>query len=128
MRRGPVMVDVAGLAPDWTSHAFIEETISRVRALPGFRFERLDISDRAAMERLFEGSAFDVAVPGESEASDLGRADRFAEHAKAGATWWVEAVHPWRFGYEEGGAWPTRAMLNEAHRDPLKRPGLSEGP
>jgi UDP-glucuronate 4-epimerase len=38
--------------------------LERLRALPGFRFERLDISDRAAMERLFEGSAYDVVVEG----------------------------------------------------------------
>ena len=67
---------------------------------------------------VLEGSAFDVAVPGESDASDLGRADRFAEQAKAGATWWVEAVHPWRYGYEEGGVWPTRAMEELIHSGP----------
>src|SRR5688572_10996712 len=42
--------------------ALKEARLERLRALPGFRFERLDISDRAAMERLFEGSAFDVVV------------------------------------------------------------------
>ena len=26
----------------------------------------------------------------------------FADHEDAGATWWVEAVHPWRYGYDEG--------------------------
>jgi len=29
------LFDVAGLSPDWTSHAFIEETVSRVRAQVG---------------------------------------------------------------------------------------------
>lgn len=41
---------------------------------------------------------FDVAVPGETRADDAGDAARVAAHEAAGATWWVEAVHPWRFG------------------------------
>ena len=55
-------------------------------------------------------SSFDVAVPGESDPGDDGRVARFSEHADAGATWWVEAVHPWRYGYEEGSSWPLEAM------------------
>lgn len=53
---------------------------------------------------------FDVAVPGESDPDDGGAGDAVRAHAAAGATWWVEAVHPWRFGYEDGGPWPARAM------------------
>jgi alkanesulfonate monooxygenase SsuD/methylene tetrahydromethanopterin reductase-like flavin-dependent oxidoreductase (luciferase family) len=39
---------------------------------------------------------FDLAVPVESRADDASRADLQAAHAAAGATWWVEPVHPWR--------------------------------
>lgn len=53
---------------------------------------------------------FDVAVPGESDTADEHRGERVAEHADAGATWWVEAVHPWRFGYPERATWSLEAM------------------
>ena len=55
-------------------------------------------------------SPFDVAVPGESDPLDDTRRARFADHEEAGATWWVEAVHPWRYGYTEGAPWPLDAM------------------
>jgi alkanesulfonate monooxygenase SsuD/methylene tetrahydromethanopterin reductase-like flavin-dependent oxidoreductase (luciferase family) len=54
---------------------------------------------------------FDVAVPGETEPQDTERLRRYAGHEDAGATWWVEAVHPWRYGWTEGAAWPLHAML-----------------
>jgi hypothetical protein len=69
-----------------------------------------EVADTAAVVarirslRTAEGP-FDVAVPGESDPD----ADRSA-HEDAGATWWVEAVHPWRFGYRDGGTWPVEAM------------------
>ena len=50
---------------------------------------------------------FDVAVPGESTPHDGALLEG---QAAAGATWWVEAVHPWRFGYQDGGRWPTAQM------------------
>lgn len=53
---------------------------------------------------------FDVAIPGESDAGDDARHDRYDDHEQAGATWWVEAVHPWRHGFVEGGRWPLAAM------------------
>jgi probable F420-dependent oxidoreductase len=53
---------------------------------------------------------FDVVVPGETDAADPARVDRWAAHADAGATWFVEGVHPWRYGWEEGGPWPLAAM------------------
>jgi alkanesulfonate monooxygenase SsuD/methylene tetrahydromethanopterin reductase-like flavin-dependent oxidoreductase (luciferase family) len=57
-----------------------------------------------------DGAPFDVAVPGETEPDDDRRAERFGEHADAGATWWVEAVHPWRYGWADGAPWPLAAM------------------
>jgi alkanesulfonate monooxygenase SsuD/methylene tetrahydromethanopterin reductase-like flavin-dependent oxidoreductase (luciferase family) len=53
---------------------------------------------------------FDVAIPGESDGGDASRLDRYAQHEGAGATWWVEAVHPWRYGWAEGSPWPLSAM------------------
>lgn len=54
--------------------------------------------------------AFDVAVPGETDVADDHRQERVAEHEDAGATWWIEAVHPWRFGYPERAGLPLEAM------------------
>ena len=53
---------------------------------------------------------FDVVVPGESEPGDPSRLELFAAHAEAGATWWVKAVHPWRFGWQAGDPLPEAQM------------------
>jgi alkanesulfonate monooxygenase SsuD/methylene tetrahydromethanopterin reductase-like flavin-dependent oxidoreductase (luciferase family) len=63
-------------------------------------------------------SGFDVAVPGESDPADAARTTRFADHEEAGATWWVEAVHPWRFGHTDGGPWPLAAMAARIQAGP----------
>lgn len=68
------------------------------------------VAERMRVLRGDDPSPFDVAVPGESEPSDDARTSRFAEHEEAGATWWVEAVHPWRYGYGDGQPWPLGAM------------------
>jgi alkanesulfonate monooxygenase SsuD/methylene tetrahydromethanopterin reductase-like flavin-dependent oxidoreductase (luciferase family) len=61
---------------------------------------------------------FDVAVPGETDAEDADRVRRYAEHEDAGATWWVEAVHPWRYGWAEGLPWPLLAMAERIEAGP----------
>ena len=61
------------------------------------------VAQRMRSLRADDGLPFDVAVPGESDPTDPTRTGRFAEHAAAGATWWIEAVHPWRYDYEDGG-------------------------
>jgi alkanesulfonate monooxygenase SsuD/methylene tetrahydromethanopterin reductase-like flavin-dependent oxidoreductase (luciferase family) len=52
---------------------------------------------------------FDLAVPVESRADDASRADLQAAHAEAGATWWVEPVHPWREDLPAGVPWAQAA-------------------
>jgi len=59
-----------------------------------------------------EGDAFDVVVAGETDPGDPARQQRFSAHEAAGATWWVEGVHPWRFGWTA--------------RDPLPDGGLGQ--
>jgi hypothetical protein len=71
-------------------------------------------ADRAAAT----AESFDIAVPGESEGDDASRLDRYAEHAQAGATWWVEAVHPWRYGWAEDRPWPLAAMRERIEAGP----------
>jgi alkanesulfonate monooxygenase SsuD/methylene tetrahydromethanopterin reductase-like flavin-dependent oxidoreductase (luciferase family) len=75
---------------------------------------RWEPSDTAAlaerMTALRTGTGpFDLAVPGESGAGDDARHDIHEEHARAGATWWVEAVYPWRADLPGGLPWPSAA-------------------
>jgi hypothetical protein len=52
---------------------------------------------------------FDLAVPGQSDGGDPGRAAVHTQHAEAGATWWIEAIHPWRQDLPEAPTWPAAA-------------------
>ena len=76
---------------------------------------RWEVEDTAAVAERMRSlrdsdGTFDLAVPGETDGADATRADTFAEHERAGATWWVEAVHPWRYDWSEGLDWPLAAM------------------
>ena len=88
-----------GVVPMRTDGAWTAEDTAAVTARV--------LSLRAAAGR--EHEPFDVVVPGESRAGDPNRGDAHAAHAEAGATWWVEAVHPWR---EDLGdqPWAARAL------------------
>jgi alkanesulfonate monooxygenase SsuD/methylene tetrahydromethanopterin reductase-like flavin-dependent oxidoreductase (luciferase family) len=61
---------------------------------------------------------FDVVVPGESSADDRDRFERYRQHQDAGATWWVEAVHPWRYGWPDDPVWPLAAMRDRIGSGP----------
>lgn len=79
------------------------------------RWEPADTAGVVAAVRRRRGSVdgFDVAVPGESEPGtthDTAAHDAAAAQAAAGATWWVEAVHPWRYGVDDDDPWPWTAM------------------
>ena len=64
---------------------------------------------------------FDVAVPGVSDPNDDTRHEVAAEHSAAGATWWIEALDPWRYGWTEGAPWPLSAYVLGSSR-PLTGP------
>ena len=66
------------------------------------------VADRMRELRTDPGP-FDIAVPGESGGSDPARREVHQAHADAGATWWVEAVHPWRSDLPDGAPWSTAA-------------------
>jgi hypothetical protein len=73
-----------------------------------------EVADTAAVaERMrslrTDAAPFDLAVPGESDGADDARHALHQEHARAGATWWVEALHPWREDLPPGAAWPSAA-------------------
>jgi alkanesulfonate monooxygenase SsuD/methylene tetrahydromethanopterin reductase-like flavin-dependent oxidoreductase (luciferase family) len=61
---------------------------------------------------------FDVAVPGVSDPEDDLRRATFAEQEAAGATWWIEGIDPWRYGWTEGSTWPLRAMRDRIEAGP----------
>ncbi len=65
-------------------------------------------------------AGFDLAVPGESEPDGDSRRAVHEAHAAAGATWWVEAVHPWRYGWsgEAPDPWPAQRMLDRITAGP----------
>lgn len=46
-------------------------------------------------------------TPGEHPGKDL---EIVAAYQQAGVTWWLENIHPWRFGWEGEGSWPLDAI------------------
>jgi alkanesulfonate monooxygenase SsuD/methylene tetrahydromethanopterin reductase-like flavin-dependent oxidoreductase (luciferase family) len=64
--------------------------------------------------------SFDLAVPGDTEPDDDSRHDRHAAHEAAGATWWIEGIHPWRYGWrgDPHETWPTQQMLDRISAGP----------
>jgi hypothetical protein len=62
---------------------------------------RWQVEDTAAVRRFLANDAAgtgtpDLVVPGETEPGVSGPVHQ--AHERAGATWWTESVHPWRFG------------------------------
>ncbi|MGS0684452.1 LLM class flavin-dependent oxidoreductase [Nakamurella sp. GG22] len=63
---------------------------------------------------------FDLAVPGDTEPDDDTRHELRERHGAAGATWWIEGVHPWRYGWsgQPGPQWPDRQMRERIEAGP----------
>ena len=68
-----------------------------------------DTAGVAERMRSLRSEPFDLAVPVETRAADPGRRDLQEAHAAAGATWWVEPVHPWREDLAGDEPWAERA-------------------
>lgn len=61
--------------------------------------------------RVADGS-FDMVIGGHTGGTDRERnADKVAAYAALGATWWLESVSPWDFGWNWRGPWPMDEML-----------------
>jgi hypothetical protein len=62
---------------------------------------------------------FDIVVgghtTGDDRAGDRAVVDPYVE---AGATWWIEDVSPWAFGWKWQGAWPFAAMRERIRSGP----------
>ena len=62
---------------------------------------------------------FDVTIGGHSPGDDpTGEASLARAYAEAGATWWLEDVSPWPFGWRGDGPWPIEAMKASIRRGP----------
>jgi alkanesulfonate monooxygenase SsuD/methylene tetrahydromethanopterin reductase-like flavin-dependent oxidoreductase (luciferase family) len=54
-----------------------------------------------------ESEPFDFALSGTTARDDV---DKLRAYERAGATWWLESIDPWRFGWNGTGIWPTSEM------------------
>lgn len=63
---------------------------------------------------------FDVIACGDTSGSDRAADEQvIASYQAAGATWWVENISPWRFGWNWQGSWPEEAMRERIRRGPV---------
>ena len=60
-------------------------------------------------------SGYDFVISGQTQEGDRAKA---VEYASAGATWWLEDVNPWRFGWNWHGPWPVEAMRARINAGP----------
>jgi len=64
-------------------------------------------------------SGFDVVMAGATSGTDpAADAAIVAAYAEAGATWWLESIDPWRYGWAWRGGWPIAEMNGRIHRGP----------
>ncbi|HJQ28460.1 MAG TPA: hypothetical protein VJ827_03915, partial [Rubrobacter sp.] len=62
---------------------------------------------------------FDLVIAGETPGDDHAEgAAIVAAYEEAGATWWIEGIDPWRFGWTENDPWPTREMRARVRQGP----------
>jgi alkanesulfonate monooxygenase SsuD/methylene tetrahydromethanopterin reductase-like flavin-dependent oxidoreductase (luciferase family) len=87
--------------------------------------QRWEVADTAAVNDAVRAvrivqEPFDLAVPGDTEPDDDSRLDRQAAHQAAGATWWIEGIHPWRYGWDgrPTDPWPRQHMLERITAGP----------
>ncbi len=65
------------------------------------------------------GAPFDLVCRGVTPGGDPARAaETVAAYREAGATWWIEAVHPTSFGGSWEGEWPVEAMRARIRQGP----------
>jgi len=87
----------------------------------GPRLTPADVGDMLAYVRLHRtaDAPFDVVIGGHTDGPDRA-ADRAAvqSYVEAGATWWLEDVSPWPFGWTWQGPWPFAAMRERIRSGP----------
>ena len=89
-----------------------------------------DVRDIAAyIARHREGDGpFDLVISGATPGDDPAAGARIvAPFEAAGATWWIEGINPWRFGWTGDGPWLADAMYARVRQGPprVRRTGAS---
>lgn len=82
-----------------------------------------DVRDMLAYVRMHrtDDAPFDVAIGGHTAGADPAVDRAVVEpYASAGATWWLEDVSPWPFGWAWQGPWPFQAMRERIRGGPPK--------
>jgi hypothetical protein len=65
---------------------------------------------------------YDLVAYGKSPANNRDTIKRLMERfIAAGATWWVEAIDPWHYGWTWEGDWPLKQMQERIEQGP---PGI----
>lgn len=86
--------------------------------------EMMSPEDLKEIVRYVEGKRtldepLDVAIAGHTTGIEPSKdSDLVAEYADAGATWWLEAIDPWSFGWRWEGNWPEEAMEDRIKNGP----------
>jgi len=61
----------------------------------------------------------EVAIGGHTDGNDLAQDQaRVAAYQQAGATWWLEDLSPWAFGWQWEGDWPVARMEERVRQGP----------
>ncbi len=63
----------------------------------------------------------EVAIGGHTDGNDLARDQaHLAAYQQAGATWWLEDLSPWAFGWQWEGDWPIARMEERVRHGPTR--------
>jgi alkanesulfonate monooxygenase SsuD/methylene tetrahydromethanopterin reductase-like flavin-dependent oxidoreductase (luciferase family) len=87
----------------------------------GPRMPPADIREMLAyvQKHRVSNAAFDVVIGGETTGTDRHRDVATVEpYISAGATWWVEDISPWAFGWKWTGPWPLDRMRDRVRNGP----------
>ncbi|HET6733810.1 LLM class flavin-dependent oxidoreductase [Mycobacterium sp.] len=85
-----------------------------------------DVRDVVAFvgENRSSAESFDVVVAGHTSADDTDDATATVQsYDDVGATWWLEDVSPWAFGWQWDGPWPIDQMNDRVRAGPPRLPG-----
>jgi hypothetical protein len=62
---------------------------------------------------------FDVVIGGHTTGKEVVNDSAIVERYRAaGATWWLEDLSPWPYGWNWSGPWPLAAMRERIHSGP----------
>jgi hypothetical protein len=66
-----------------------------------------------------DDAPFDVVIAGHTSGNDFDQtASAMRSYAAAGATWGLEDISPWPFGWQWDGPWPTDHMNERIRHGP----------